>query len=181
MGVLSVLHVARQLSLQKLPTERVYAIVVEEEVGLRGAEVAAKFVEPDVVLALDTVPAGGTPDLRPDDLPWYIGQGPLLKVRETRGLSTHGPLRQLIRKVAELYGLPYQLIVDTAGITDGTSAQQASGAIAVAVLGLARRYSHSAVELFDIQDVQTLIDLTARTVTALTSREQLMRLELPGR
>src|SRR5690606_5555881 len=105
--------------------------------------VAAAHARPDVVLAIDTVPAGGTPDLRSDDLPWEIGKGPLLKVRETRGLSTHRPLRELIRRVAEQFSIPYQLIVDTAGITDATSAQQAGGQIAAAVLGLARRYSHS--------------------------------------
>jgi len=175
-GVAIVLNTARQLAAERLPATRIYAIVVEEEVGLRGAEVAAAHARPDVVLAIDTVPAGGTPDLRSDDLPWEIGKGPLLKVRETRGLSTHRPLRELIRRVAEQFSIPYQLIVDTAGITDATSAQQAGGQIAAAVLGLARRYSHSAVELFDLDDVVALAELTSRTVAELQTREQLLRI-----
>ena len=176
MGVVSVLEVARRLRDEKTAATRVYVIVVEEEIGLRGVAVAALHARPDVVLAIDTVPAGGTPDLRGDQLPWDIGRGPLLKVRETKGLSTHGPLRKIIRGAAEAEGIEYQLIVDTAGITDATSAQQASGQIAAAVIGLARRYSHSAAEMFDVADVQGIIDLTTATVRRLTNRDQLSRL-----
>ena len=86
---------------EQVTAECVFVIVVEEEVGLRGAEVAARRIQPDVVLAIDTVPSGGTPDLRADELPWEIGKGPLLKVREAKGLSTHGPLRNLVRKTAQ--------------------------------------------------------------------------------
>lgn len=175
-GVLCVLEAARALS-QSRPTCRVsFVITVEEEIGLRGAEVAAKHVRPDVVLAVDTVPSGGTPDLGRDELPWDIGGGPLLKVRETRGLSTHGPLRQLVRDVAEQEKIPYQLIVDTAGITDGASAQQAWGGVAAMVLGLPRRYSHSAVELFDLSDLDGLIALSIATIHHLQDRTQLNRL-----
>jgi putative aminopeptidase FrvX len=176
MGVVSVLAAAEQLAKTSVSATRVFAIVVEEEVGLRGAAVAASHADPDVVLAIDTTPAGGTPDLRSDELPWVIGAGPLLKVRETRGLSTHGPLLRLIRDVAEQHEIPYQLIVDTAGMTDATSAQQASGKIAAAVIGLARRYSHSAVEMFDLSDVQAIIDLTVQTTQQLTNRSQLLRI-----
>lgn len=176
MGVVSVLATAERMQNRPIAATRVYVIVVEEEVGLRGAHVAAAYAEPDVVLAIDTTPAGGTPDLRGDQLPWGIGAGPLLKVRETRGLSTHGPLLSLIRETADEHGVPYQLIVDTAGMTDATSAQQASARIAAAVIGLARRYSHSAVEMFDLSDVQAIIDLTVQTTERLTDRAQLLRI-----
>jgi endoglucanase len=175
-GVVCVLETAARLAKHRPRANCVFVIVVEEEVGLRGAEVAAKHVQPDVLLAIDTVPSGGTPDLRPDELPWEIGKGPLLKVRETKGLSTHGPLRQLIRDMADEHGILYQMIVDTAGITDATSAQQASGKVAAMVIGLARRYSHSAVELFDLADVQAIIDLTCHAVERLTTRDHLRRL-----
>ncbi len=174
-GVVSVLEVAERLAKESVAANVVYAIVVEEEIGLRGAAVAAKRIEPDVMLAIDTVPAGGTPDLRPDELPWEIGKGPLLKVRETRGLSTHGPLRRFVRETADRLGIPYQLIVDTAGVTDATSAQQASGDVAAMVVGLARRYSHSAVEMFDVRDVRRIVDLVAGTVSGLESVEPLRR------
>lgn len=177
LGIAAVLQVARRLGAQQLPATRQYVIVVEEEVGLRGAEVAAAHARPDVVLAIDTVPSGGTPDMSRDELPWEIGHGPLLKVREVKGgLSTHRPLRDLLRRVAAQHQIPLQVIVDTAGITDATSAQQAGSQIAAAVLGLARRYSHSAVEMFDIRDVEHTIELVTRSVGELRDKGQLMRL-----
>jgi len=175
-GVLCVLEAAQRLAADPPACSVTFAIVVEEEVGLRGAEVAAKRIQPDVVLAIDTVPSGGTPDLRPEALPWTIGAGPLLKVRETKGLSTHGPLRNLIRETAADARIPVQLIVDTAGITDGTSAQQASGDVAAMVIGLARRYSHSAVELCDLNDIQAIIDLTVASIRRINNRTELRRI-----
>jgi endoglucanase len=175
-GWLAVLELARRFHADRPVADCVFVLTVEEEIYLRGAEVAAKHAEPDVVLAIDTVPSGGTPELSADELPWTIGAGPLLKVRETRGLSTHGPLRQLFREVADSHEIPYQLIVDTAGITDATAAQQASGRIAALTLGLARRYSHSAVEMLDLADLAHLIDWSERSVRAIECREQLKRI-----
>ncbi len=174
-GVVCVLEVAERLSRQTPPASVVHVITVEEEVGLRGAEVAARRVAPDAVIAIDTVPSGGTPDLRSDELPWSIGKGPLLKVRETKGLSTHGPLRSLLRRAGDEAGITYQLVVDTAGITDATAAQQASGDVAAIVVGLARRYSHSAVELFDLRDVEATIQLVCAAATRLTDKDMLKR------
>ncbi len=174
-GIVALLEIAQRLQDKPCAASVVYVVAVEEEIGLRGAEVAAKHVEPDVLFVLDTVPSGGTPDLRPDELPWDIGKGVLLKVREVKGLSTHRPLRELVRATADAHDIPYQWIVDTAGITDATSAQQASGDIAAMVIGIARRYAHSASEMFDIRDVQAQIDLTVHATSHITSTEQLNR------
>ncbi|MCA9109329.1 MAG: M20/M25/M40 family metallo-hydrolase [Planctomycetaceae bacterium] len=175
-GIVALLEIAEQLQENPCAASVAYVVAVEEEIGLRGAEVAAMHVKPDVLFVLDTVPSGGTPDLRPDELPWDIGKGALLKVREVKGLSTQRPLRDLVRQVAEEAGVPYQWIVDTAGITDATSAQQASGDIAAMVIGIARRYAHSAVEMFDLRDVQAQIDLTVAATARITSVDQLRRL-----
>jgi len=167
---------AESLEGSELPPTVVWCVSVEEEIGLRGAAAASLDVKPDVLIALDTCPAGGTPDLKDGELPWRIGGGPLVKVRETSGLSTHAPLRRYLRETAEREGIPYQLIVDTAGITDATSAQQASGSIAAASIGLPRRYSHSAVEMLDLADLASLIELLTAALPGLSSRRILSRI-----
>jgi len=174
-GVLALIETARALRAVKLAATVVWCISVEEEIGLRGAAVAAMNIKPDVVIAVDTAPAGGTPDVAPDEIPWRIGDGPLLKVRETRGLSTHGPLRRLMRECADRASIPYQLVVDTAGLTDATSAQQADAGIAAMSLCLPRRYSHSPAELLDIRDLEALIALLRAVLPELVDRSALMR------
>ena len=175
-GMFALVEIARMLHSREVPSDCYYVVTVEEEIGLRGAEVAARKVEPHIIIAIDTVPAGGTPDLHPDQLPWEIGKGPLIKVRETSGLSTHPQLRSLVLDVAQQQKIPVQLIVDTAGITDASSAQQSHADVAAITIGLARRYSHSAVEMFDLQDLDQIIKLVSHTVPLIHSKKQFLRL-----
>ena len=103
-GIVAVLNLAKRFSQNRPACHCQFVITVEEEIGLRGAAVAAIKAAPDVVIAIDTVPAGGTPELRLDELSWTIGAGPLLKVRESHGLSTHGPLRNCSERSQRLAG-----------------------------------------------------------------------------
>ena len=175
-GLLALLLAAERLSGADIAPTVVWCCSVEEETGLRGAEVAAKQVRPDVVIAVDTIPAGGTPDLGTDEVPVAMGAGPFIKVREARGLSTHRPLRELFRDVAVERGIPHQYGVDTAGITDATAAQQAGGQVAALSVCIPRRYSHSAVEMLDLDDVASLVDLLSATIPLIDDRAKLARL-----
>ncbi len=175
-GVLALLEAAALLKQTRIPATVTWCVSVEEETGLRGAAVAAARVQPDVVLVLDTIPAGGTPDLAEGAVPVALGAGPFIKVREVKGLSTHRPLRELVRRVAREQGIPHQYGVDTAGITDATSAQQAGAQIAALPLCIPRRYSHSAVEMADLADVAATASLVAAVLPAVTDRGMLARL-----
>ena len=177
-GVAAVLAISRQLADSTMPASRVYTNVVDEEVGLRAAAMVAAAAGATRRRVGDRYSSrqGARRNCVRTALPWEIGEGPLIKVRETRGLSTHPVLRDLIRRVAFVHEIPYQLIVDTAGITDATAAQQAGSQVAAAVIGLARRYAHSAVEMFDITDVQALIELVSLTIAELKTKSQLLRI-----
>lgn len=175
-GVLAQLRFAQFAKEHPTPCSLIHIVTVEEEVGLRGAEVALKSIRPDIVIAVDTVPAGGTPDVPSASIPWEIGKGPLIKVRETRGYLTHRPLREHIRSVADDHHIPIQLIVDTAGVTDAAAAQQASGDIAALTIGLPRRYSHSAVEMLDLDDLERMIRLLCVAIPTLDNKDMLLRL-----
>ena len=174
-GILAQLKLAEHCRDYRPACAMTFAVTVEEEIGLRGALLAAQRIEPDIVLAIDTVPAGGPPDVAEADLPWKIGQGPIIKVRETKGFVSHRPLRERVLALAREHGIPHQLIVDTAGITDASAAQQASGNIAALTLGLPRRYAHSAVEMLDLNDLENLVKLLCLTIPALADPNVLDR------
>ena len=74
------------------------------------------------------------------------------------------------------YKARYHVIVDTAGITDATSAQQADSRIAAVSVCLPRRYSHSPVELLDLRDLEALIRLLTVSIPAIDSADALKRL-----
>jgi endoglucanase len=104
-------------------------VTVQEEVGLRGATAAAFGVGPDIAIALDTVPAGDTPDVSFDrELPVAIGKGPVLQI-------TSG------------------------GNTDATAMHLSRAGVPSVAVTIPRRYSHSPVEFMDLKDAVSALEL----------------------
>ncbi|MFP4200311.1 MAG: M42 family peptidase, partial [Clostridia bacterium] len=139
---------------------------VQEEVGLRGAGVAATRVSPDFALALDTIPCGGTPDVRPDQLHTDIGRGPVFAmVSGQRGqFAAHPRLRQILLDAAQKCQAPYQPMVFAGGNNDASSIQIAGTGVAAASVTLPRRYSHSPVEMGDLRDMVAATNIITTVV-----------------
>lgn len=131
-------------------------ITVQEEVGLRGAEVAAYRTNPDLAIALDTMPAGDTPDVSfHKELAVGIGRGPAFQVMSGsggRGILVNPRVRRLLEDMAGRAGVAYQVTVFTGGNTDATAMHLVREGILCGVIALPRRYSHSPVEMGDIRD-----------------------------
>lgn len=131
-------------------------ITVQEEVGLRGATVAAHRVNPDLAIALDTVPAGDTPDINTNkELPIYIGRGPVIQVLSGgggRGFLLNPSVKKFMVDMAEKANVPYQLAVFSGGNTDASAMHLVGDGILSAALTMPRRYSHSPVEMLDLND-----------------------------
>ncbi len=134
---------------------------VQEEVGLRGAGVAAERVRPDFALALDTIPCGGTPDVSKDQLHTEIGEGPVFAlVSGARGRASVPPvIRDLLVGTARRHQLPYQRVIFSGGNNDAAAIQQAAEGIPAGSITLPRRYSHSPVEVGDIRDMEAAVRL----------------------
>ncbi|HWI64913.1 MAG TPA: hypothetical protein VNT75_24050 [Symbiobacteriaceae bacterium] len=139
------------------------AFTVQEEVGLKGAAIAAARWKPDLALALDTMPTGDTPDMSfQKDLNVGIGRGPAIQVMSGaagRGNLLHPVVREFLGAVAEQEGLPVQFCAFTGGTNDSASMAWAAEGIAAGSLTLPRRYSHSPVELMDLNDAVAALKL----------------------
>lgn len=134
----------------------VAAFTVQEEVGLKGAKVAAERWEPDLAIALDTMPSGDTPEMSYyKDLNIAIGQGPAIQVMGGaggRGNLLHPVVREFMVATAEAERIPVQLCTFTGGNNDSASMAWAAKGIAAGSVTLPRRYSHSPVEVADLRD-----------------------------
>ncbi len=77
-------------ALRRLPADvqhdHYFVFSVQEEVGTRGAEVAANGILPDVSIALDVTRTGDVPEARPMDV--RLGDGPAIKVKDS-GMISH--------------------------------------------------------------------------------------------
>ncbi|HHY75522.1 MAG TPA: M42 family metallopeptidase [Firmicutes bacterium] len=156
-------------------------ITVQEEIGLRGATVAAFEVNPDIAIALDTVPSGDTPEINfTKELPVGIGLGPVLQVTSgggARGMVADTTVFSMLEKTAKEAGLPYQPVLFTGGNTDATAMHLSRSGIPSAAVTIPRRYSHSPVELIDLRDADAALRLLREFVIRLPEKIEWM---LPG-
>jgi len=132
---------------------------VREEVGLFGARPAITGLDIDYVIALDTIPAGGTPDLDSvRQLPIYLGKGPGLPITDGVMPSMfqyiHPGVRRIIENMADANNIHLQILtlLGQGYATDASAFSYANSGIPTATLTVPRRYSHSPVELVNIKD-----------------------------
>ncbi len=135
----------------------IYALFsTQEEVGLRGARVAAYGISPDVGIALDVTRTGDTPKGVTMDV--SLGGGAAIKVKDSSLICTPA-LRAYMEKVAEENGIKYQLEILEAGGTNSGAIQMTKAGIPAGVISIPCRYIHSPSEMVDLEDVEDCVKL----------------------
>ncbi len=132
---------------------------VQEEVGLKGAEMVGFDLDPDAVVAVDVTHATDGPSSPGDkgsDI--ELGGGPVV----ARGSANHPKLVEALRTVGSEEGIDVQLAA--AGTHTGTDADTfytAGGGTPALNLGIPNRYMHTPVEVVDLDDLEASVELLA--------------------
>ena len=142
----------------------VYAVgTVQEEVGLRGAAVAAFGIHPDVGIAIDVTVAGGMPGVTETQAPIKIRKGPSISVAD-RGLITHPKVLRLLIDAAEKNKIPYQLETAVTGSTDAARICLTREGVPSGVISIPTRYIHSPTGMLSIKDAENSVKLTVAAI-----------------
>lgn len=142
--------------LQHTPHEVAFVFTVQEEVGLRGAGVAAFGLDAELGLAVDVTRTGDTPNGVRMDV--SLGEGPAIKVRD--GNMVADPrVKDLLLARAQEAGLATQLEMLEAGSTDAAAMQIAGGGLPAGCVSIPTRYIHTPSETVDYRDVQGCVQL----------------------
>ena len=153
-GCAILLELFRELA-DTTPAGPVTAVVaVQEEIGLRGARVAAYTLQPDYAVVVDTFMAGDTPDVDYfTEMPAAIGQGPVLLLTNSAHIGHRG-VNRYVREAARAAEVPLQLATVGQGMaaTDAGAIYLARRGVPTAGIGLARRYSHTPLCVLDLND-----------------------------
>ncbi len=159
--------------MEKLPKKlnaTVYAVgSCQEEVGLKGARVAAFALNPEYAIALDTTLAGDTPGIKETESSLKIGKGPSITIMEAsgRGVITHPKVRDVLNKAAKKAKIPIQIDVLEGGMTDAAIIYLTREGIPSGVISVPTRYLHGPSSVFNMKDVNNAVKLTVEAVKNL--------------
>ena len=176
-GCTALVATARWLRDTQIPSSVYYVGSVEEEIGLRGAEVVLNDLDVDIAVAIDTSPAGWQPDVAMSDIFYEVGSGPAIHVGEIGGGRTiiqHHKVREWLVETAESENIPYQMGIHT-GHTDAMTLMQTKTGIPTAALGLPRKYAHSPFEVFDLNDLSNIVEILVASLRRLDANLVLRR------
>lgn len=143
---------------------------VQEEVGLRGAAVAAYRVNPRIALVLETTGAVDIPEAKEEDYATVFGAGPAFTVKD-QSVIAHPRILERLIEVAENQGKPYQFRRYGGSFTDAGAISGAAGGIAAGVISTPCRYIHAPVSMLSAEDWRNLVEITDAFIRSLDEKE----------
>ncbi len=171
MGGFMIAEVARLLhkNKDKLPFTLYVVNAVQEEVGLRGAEMISRTLNPDVAIVTDVCHDTQTPMIdKIEQGDFHSGKGPVV----TYGPAVQNNLLKRIIQTAEKNKIDFQRAAASRSTGTDTDAFAYSGkGVASALISLPLRYMHTTVEMTHKDDVENCIKLIYETVKNLKAGE----------
>ena len=174
-GCVAITAIAEQLSKNR-PECDVYLVgTVWEEFNLRGAMMAARSVKPDVAIALDVCLTGDQPGGGSDLFPVKVSGGPTLTYYNFHGRGTlngtiaHPGMAQLALDAAKDCGITLQKFASTGMLTDLSYIQLEQEGVAALDMGFPTRYTHTPIEVCDLEDIRQLAEVVCRMLHKMDS------------
>ena len=172
-GGFMIAEVARLLKERKktLPYSLYIVNAVQEEIGLRGAEMIARRIKPNVAIITDVTHDTSTPMInKMIEGETWCGKGPSLSF----GPAVHNKLLSFVQDVAAEKNIPVQLrAVSRSTGTDTDSFAYANDGCPSVLISIPLRYMHTTVEMLHRNDIEQTIELMYETLLALTPETNL--------
>lgn len=170
-GGFMIAEVARLLKEKdiKLPFGLYVTNSVQEEIGLRGAEMITQRIKPNVAIVTDVCHDTSTPMIDPkkqgDNT---IGKGPVISYAP----AVQQKLRDRIIETAEAKKIPFQRLASSRSTgTDTDAFAYSNGGVPSALISLPLKYMHTTVEMVHQEDVENVIKLIYETVQTIKNGE----------
>ena len=146
------------------------AFTVQEEIGMRGAKVAAYAFNPDIGIAMDATPANDLPSWDGEENSTYntkLGLGPAIYVADRSTLSDPRLVRWLA-ETGDSMKIPYQFRQPGGGGTDAGAIHKAQAGVPSVSVSVPHRYSHTAISVARLDDWKNSLALLQAALTRLT-------------
>lgn len=136
----------------------VAAFTVQEEVGLRGAKVAAYHVAPDFAIVIEGTVAADVSDREEEGWVTELGKGPACSLLDRATLYSPR-LIQWVTDIARPKGIPLQFRRGSSGGNDAGSIHVSKAGIPTIVLSVPCRYIHSFASVISEKDYTACLNL----------------------
>lgn len=159
-----------ELLRQAYPVNVVGAFTVQEEVGARGAQIAAHKIAPDLAIVLECTMADDLPVKDGVEIHYpRLGEGPVITLMDKTFIANR-KLVQILEETATANHIPYQYKKPNLGGTDGGVIHKSRAGVPTVTVALPSRYIHGPVALIDLADFWRCVNLIAATLNALPRR-----------
>lgn len=156
---------------------------VQEEFNLRGAVTAAQALQPDIAIQLDLLLTGDTPDMI-DRSSVELGLGAGISMYSFHGRGTlngtmpHPALPALFEKASEKENINLQRSAQSGVLTETSYVQLVGNGVACIDVGFPCRYTHSSLEMCDLNDLCSLAQLLVSALPMIDGNFSLDRDEI---
>ncbi|WP_420574354.1 M42 family metallopeptidase [Kordia sp.] len=153
----------------KLPFGLYVTNSVQEEIGLRGAEMITETIKPDVAIVTDVCHDTTTPMInKKTQGETKMGDGPVISYAP----AVQNKLRERIIETAEAKKIPFQRMASSRSTgTDTDAFAYSNGGVPSALISLPLRYMHTTVETVHKNDVENVIRLIYETLLTIKDGE----------
>ncbi len=146
------------------------AFSVQEEIGLRGAKVAAHYFDPDLAIAVDSTPARDLPDYEGGENVSYntkLGLGPAIYVANSSTVDDPRLVR-FLEETALKNKIPFQFRQPGGGGTNAGAIQRTRAGVPVVSVSVPHRYTHSPVSVSRVDDWKNTLNLLHTALKDMT-------------
>ncbi len=151
----------------RFPFDLHAVFTVQEEVGLRGARVAASAVEPDCAFVLEGTICDDLPKDKDTSPTTELGKGPAITLMDRSAFADRRLVDHLIA-TAEKLGIPYQFKQPGIGGTDAGAITRSKAGVPTAPVAVPCRYIHSPVSRLSLDDFDNTVRLMRESLKRLT-------------
>jgi len=163
--------VAAALAEEEYEVDLYLSFSAQEEVGLRGAQVAAFRLQPDLAFALEGTVCDDTPKDQDISPTTRLGGGPAISLMD-RSFIADRRLVELLTSTARAQGIPYQFKQPGVGSTDAGAIHLAGAGVPSVAVSVPCRYIHGPVSMLSLQDFDHLVALMKASLKALPAAWQ---------
>lgn len=146
------------------------AFSVQEEIGLRGAKVAAQIFNPDLAIAIDSTPANDLPMHDGSENIFYntkLGLGPAIYTYDV-GTISDPRLVRLLTDTGDAEKIPYQFRQPGGGGTDAGAIHKALAGIPTVSVSVPGRYAHTSTLVARVDDWKNTLALIHAALGRIT-------------